>query len=169
MPNYYIIGGGRMGISHAALINGLLKQNVATIIEPSFLTRFLLKNMGFRVCVNMPKNFESDDKIFICTPTMSHFTVFKSVLERNAKNIFIEKPFMANSEEGAEALKYAKKFNAHVSVGYVYKCMKPVQDWRSLLGGESGCDYKLSLRSNVMSSPSTSWRARREMGGRSNF
>lgn len=116
-----IIGFGKMGLLHGALINGSKKGQVVAICDKSWVMRFGIKKVYPRVKtfkdVEKMMNSVELDTIIIATPTFNHAISAKMGLEKNC-NLFIEKPLSSSYESACEVLELAKEKGVKVQVGF---------------------------------------------------
>jgi predicted dehydrogenase len=76
--------------------------------------------------------------IFIATPVSSHFPLARNGLLKG-KDVFVEKPFTASSDEAESLIDLAQKNNRILMVGHVFQYSPPVVKIRELIGkGELG-------------------------------
>lgn len=94
-----VVGAGRMGLSHLAVLNGLVEGELeVTVIDPSFanrlLFRLLLRNRGEFFSSLSQVNATSArlfDYALITTPPTIREQIFDTV-QRYAERVFVEKP-----------------------------------------------------------------------------
>ncbi len=132
-----IIGFGKMGLLHSALLNLLCKGSVRYIVDKSILVRlgggFLFKNVEFlRDIENLVNLKEKLDAIYITTPPQTHFYIARRLLEAGFKNIFLEKPPVINIQQYDELFDLAKGSN--VMIGFQKRFALPFHHARLLLG-----------------------------------
>jgi len=70
--------------------------------------------------------------VLIATPVSTHFNLAKKALEAG-KNVFIEKPMAATSEEGIKLIKMAKEGNLKLMVGHTFMYSPPVLKIKSII------------------------------------
>jgi len=116
-----IIGFGKMGILHSGILNLLVPGIVKAVVDKSFILTFgvsrLIRSLKFyRDIGGMLKEVEPD-VVYVTTPTNSHYSIVKSLLERGVKYVFVEKPPTVNYEQ-LEDLISTKKPGQMVMVGF---------------------------------------------------
>jgi UDP-N-acetylglucosamine 3-dehydrogenase len=104
-----IIGVGGWGKNHSRVLHDF---GVLTSICDMDKTK--AKDMGTRYNVNYYGsmddmiNSESLDACLVCTPTKTHYSVSKKLMEKGI-NVFVEKPLSYLSKECEEMIQIAKK------------------------------------------------------------
>ena len=120
MLNAGIIGLGKMGISHAAIIGAQTNVNFVAVCDTSSMVLDVFKKY---VKLNTYNDYhkmldeERLDFVLIATPTKFHYPIVKYALEKNV-HVFCEKPFSLNSSQGMELYETAKKKSLINQVGY---------------------------------------------------
>jgi predicted dehydrogenase len=147
-----IIGWGRMGITHASIINGLYPDRFETVIlEPNKIVRFITgKTFDYRVSKNLDDLDIEGNTVLITTPPSFHREIANRVLKRKAKSVFIEKPFGLYDKRVLD--------DARIAVGYVLRFTEVAQSLKALIN-EKGCkEISLSFNSNTLTKPPKGWR-----------
>jgi predicted dehydrogenase len=131
-----VVGMGKMGILHAGILNVLPNVELAGVCEPVKLTNRVLKKVFKKALVveDVSKFSKLNlDGLFITTPTRTHYSVVKEVLEGNlAKNLFVEKPLSASYNESKELCGLIKGKGVGM-VGYVRRFMVTFMKAKELL------------------------------------
>lgn len=115
-----IIGLGKMGISHAAIVGAHPQVDMVAVCDTSSLVLDAFKKYTkTNVYSDYIKMFEKEslDFVVVATPTKYHFPMVKLALEKNI-HVFCEKPFTLTVEEGAELVQLAKQKSLINQVGY---------------------------------------------------
>lgn len=115
-----IIGLGKMGISHAAIIGPNPEVEMAAVCDTSSLVLEAFKRFSkVNVYSDYKKMIDSEklDCVVVATPTKFHYPIVKYALE-NGIHTFCEKPFSLTSEEGEELVALANKKWLVNQVGY---------------------------------------------------
>lgn len=115
-----IIGLGRMGVSHFAIVNAHPGVDLVAICEPSiFVTSAVKKYAGVACYKDFRKMIDSVelDCIFITTPTKFHFEMVQYALEAGL-HVFVEKPFCLTPTDGKILVDLAAKKQVVNQVGY---------------------------------------------------
>ena len=115
-----IIGLGKMGISHAAIVSPHKDVDLVAVCDTSSLMLEGLKKFtGVKVYDDYRKMIDSEtlDFIVVATPTKFHYPMVKYALEKGI-HTFCEKPFSLTIMEGEELVSLAEKNNLVNQVGY---------------------------------------------------
>lgn len=120
MINGAIIGLGKMGLSHAAIVGMHLSVNLVAVCDTSGLVleafRKFTQTKTYTDYKEMISN-EQLDFVLIATPTRFHYPMVKYSLENNL-HVFCEKPFSLTYNEGDELTKLANSKWLVNQVGY---------------------------------------------------
>lgn len=116
-----IIGYGKMGILHGALVNGSQKAKVVAICDKSWVMRFGIKKVypsvkTFSDIKNMLDKVELD-AVIISTPTFNHVESAILCIEKNC-DLFIEKPLASSYEDAEKLYKLALEKDIKIQVGF---------------------------------------------------
>ena len=130
-----MIGLGKMGISHAAILGGLPGVELAAVCDTDSLIR-----SGFEKLTRIP--FYSDykkmieevkpDCVFVITPTRLHFDMVMYALEKGC-HVFCEKPFALTIEQGEQMAALAKSKGLVGQVGYHNRYIGTFNEMKRLL------------------------------------
>lgn len=115
-----VIGLGKMGISHCAIVNAHpLLDLVAVCDTSSFVLDVFKKYSDVRCYTDYKELLQNEelDSIFVATPTKFHFDIVKIALEKGL-HVFCEKPFSLHVQEGEEITQLAQNKNLVNQVGY---------------------------------------------------
>lgn len=166
-----IVGLGRMGLTHLAILNHHPSIARLSAVEASTcLGKAIEKNLGVVCYGGIEELFAAGapDFVVVATPTNSHYKIAKAAIERGV-HAFIEKPLCTSPSEGAELLRIARSRGVVVQVGYVNRFNEIFQDVRRLIqSGEIGSPTYVScdIRSPMVSkTTASSWRSRPSEGG----
>jgi len=115
-----IIGLGKMGLSHAAIVGAHPQVDMVAVCDTSMLVLDAFKKFSkvktyddYRVMIeNEPLDF-----VLISTPTRFHYSMVKYALEKGI-HVFCEKPFSLTTKEGEELVSLATKKWLVNQVGY---------------------------------------------------
>lgn len=166
-----IVGFGKMGMLHGALINKIEGFEVSAITETSKITLNAVKSLipqikYFSSYQEMLGNVDLD-AIIITTPSFSHVPIALSAIEKNI-HLFIEKP-LSNSLENALILENALKGKQIAAIAgfhmrYIPTFMKGKQLLAEGIIGEVKHVDSESYVSDIFS-PQKGWRYNPEMSG----
>ncbi len=115
-----IIGLGKMGLSHAAIVGANPSVDLVAVCDTSSLVL-----SGFKKYTNSKTysdykkmiDREDLDLVVIATPTKLHYPMVKYALGKNI-HVFCEKPFSLTREEGEELVALARQKSLINQVGY---------------------------------------------------
>ena len=115
-----IIGLGKMGLSHAAILGGNKEVDFVSVCDTSSLVLDAFKKLStvktYSDYKAMIEN-ESLDFILVATPTRFHYPMVKFALDKGL-HVFCEKPFSLKSSEGEELNALAIQKGLVNQVGY---------------------------------------------------
>lgn len=120
MAKTCIIGLGKMGISHCAIVNAHPLLDLVAVCDTSTFVLDVFKKYSSVNCYTDYKEMlekEELDSVFISTPTKSHYDIAKLALEKGL-HVFCEKPFSLHVNEGDEITRLAKQKELVNQVGY---------------------------------------------------
>lgn len=130
-----LVGLGKMGLSHAAIMNAHPAIDVVAVCD-SFgtLLNGLNKYMGFKTYRDFSELLRNEalDAVLIATPSRSHGTMVREALENNL-HVFCEKPFCLDAKEGQELAEIAERKHLVNQVGYHYRFLGTFAEARRLL------------------------------------
>lgn len=115
-----IVGLGKMGISHAAIVGAHPNVNMVAVCDTSSLVLDAFKKFTqIKTYSDYQDMIEKEnlDFILIATPTRFHYPMVKYALEKNL-HVFCEKPFSLTTAEGDELNKLAISKKLVNQVGY---------------------------------------------------
>ena len=130
-----IIGLGKMGLSHAAIIGAQPKVDLVAVCDTSSLVLDAFKKFTkTKTYSDYQKmiDIEAPDFVFVSTPTKYHFDMVKYALERGI-NVFCEKPFTLYSSQGKELLEIATRKNLVNQVGFHNNFLGTFRELKRLL------------------------------------
>ncbi|MES3025496.1 MAG: Gfo/Idh/MocA family oxidoreductase [Pseudomonadota bacterium] len=165
-----IVGGGKMGLSHLAILSGLIGHDRVAVCDPSRITRFIFKRFKVRTFASLEAALAAPVDwrgAIVATPTPSHFPIAKALLNR-AIPCFIEKPLTLDvglSEELAQLM--AAKGGA-VQLGLVLRFVAPFVKLRAIVQSQvlgKALSYQAHMLGNVITKPGTNWRSVFAQGG----
>lgn len=115
-----LIGVGKMGVSHLAILGSHPDVAIAGVCDTSKLAiQFLEKYTKFPCFSDYKKMIENakPDAVFVSVPTKAHYSIVKELLQQGL-HVFVEKPFCMNSIQGEELMKIATEKKLINQVGY---------------------------------------------------
>ena len=167
-----IVGMGRMGITHYAIINSNPNVVIDSVADISALSiSFLDKYIGIKTFKDYNVLFEKSrpDAVLVCTPPKLHFPIIRKAAQMGI-HAFVEKPFTTEWNQAAELTKLYLSTGLVNQVGYVNRFNDVFTKTKELLdGGVIGkvIRFKSEMFSCTVTRPdeSTAWRSSREEGG----
>jgi predicted dehydrogenase len=166
-----IIGLGKMGLSHAAIVRAHPDVEMVAVCDTSTLILDAFKKYTeVNTYTDYNKLFSAEqlDFVVVAIPTKYHFPVAKAALEKNI-HVFCEKPFILHTEEGEELVRIANERRLVNQVGYHNHFIGTFRQLRKLL--EANILGKLFHFSGeaygpvVTQTKGGTWRSKQEEGG----
>lgn len=166
-----IIGLGKMGISHCAIVNAHPEVDLVGVCDTSTYVLEAFKKYskikGFTSYKEMVEK-EKPDCLFVATPTKFHYEIVKYALEKGI-HVFCEKPFCLSIREGNELVALASQNKLINQVGYHNHFIGTFIELKRLLNKGIIGDIVHFLGEAygpvVTREKSGSWRSNREEGG----
>ncbi|TLV02832.1 Gfo/Idh/MocA family protein [Dyadobacter luticola] len=171
MVKVALIGAGKMGISHLAILGAHPNVEVVGVSDTSKMVLDVFgKYSSFPCFTNYEEMIKvtKPDAVFVAVPTKYHATMVRKVLE-SGKHVFAEKPFCLTSEEGKELAGLAKEKKLVNQVGYhnkfigTFKEVKRILDMNAL--GKVVHFTGESYGPVVIREKAETWRSNPEEGG----
>jgi predicted dehydrogenase len=166
-----LIGLGKMGLSHLAMIKAHPKVSAVVLCDSSPIIPDLIgKFTGSQLYSDYKDMFSKEklDAVFIATPTQSHGPMVRAALEKNI-HVFCEKPFCLDPEEGRELAELAKSKGLVNQVGYHYRFVGAFQEAkRQLASGILGRIHHVRAEAYgpvVLRPKGSTWRTSKGTGG----
>jgi len=167
-----IIGMGRMGLTHYAIINSHPDVEIESVADPSNLILTMLRK---HVPVRTFKDYTEmlaetrPDAALVCTPPHLNFDIVKKLAERGI-HAFVEKPFTTRADHAAALARLYDDKHLVNQVGYVNRFNDVFRAVKTLLdNGVVGriIRFKSEMFSCTItkSDEGSGWRASRETGG----
>ena len=166
-----IIGLGKMGISHCAILGAHPDVNLVAVCDSSSLVLDGFKKYSRFECFSDYKKMigtMSLDALFIATPTKYHSEMVEYALNKNL-HVFCEKPFALNVHEGKLLSDLAKKQHLVNQVGYHNRFIGTFNEVKRLLSSNAiGEVYHFKGESYgpvVLKEKGGTWRSEKANGG----
>lgn len=166
-----VVGLGKMGLSHHAMINAHPGVDVAAVCDS---TGYLLDVLGKYTGIKTFSDFDTMlrevelDAIIIATPSSMHGAMVKAALEKGL-HVFCEKPFCLDAEEGEALTRLAADKGLVNQVGYHYRFVGAFQEVKRLLDagaiGEVTHVLAEAYGPVVLKPKGSTWRTQRAQGG----
>lgn len=166
-----VVGLGKMGLSHQAMINAHPDVKVEAVCDATgYVVDMLAKYTGVRGFTDyatMLKETELD-AVLISTPSRYHGDMVRTALDRNL-HVFCEKPFVLDGAEGQALAAMAEERRRVNQVGYHYRFVGAFQEVKRLLDtgmiGEVTHVMAEAYGPVVLRPKGTTWRNQRSEGG----
>ncbi|HVW77357.1 MAG TPA: Gfo/Idh/MocA family oxidoreductase [Alloacidobacterium sp.] len=130
-----LIGLGKMGLSHQAIINAHPDIDLVGVCDTSdYLLGILSKYTQVKTYSDYRKMLsqEKPDAVFIATPSTFHAEMVRVALEANC-HVFCEKPFCLDTKEGLQLADLAEQKGLVNQVGYHFRFVATFQETKRLL------------------------------------
>jgi UDP-N-acetylglucosamine 3-dehydrogenase len=129
-----VIGVGGWGKNHARVLHemGVLG---AICDEDEVRARALARIYKSTPYFSLDQLLENEldlDGCMICTPTKTHFTIAKKIMEKGV-HIFVEKPLAFSSRECEQMIEIAKRRKVILTSGYIERFNPAIQDVKRLI------------------------------------
>lgn len=171
MTKIGIIGIGKMGISHLAILGAHPDVQVVGVCDTSKMMLDAIEKYSHFPCFTDYKKMIDEakpDAVIVAVPTKFHATIVEELLNRNI-HVFAEKPFCLNPEQGAPLVALAKQKGLINQVGYHNKFVGTFQEVKRILdGGYIGEIYHFLGQAYgpvVVKAKQETWRSNPEEGG----
>lgn len=171
MINIAVIGIGKMGISHLAILGAHPDVKITGVCDASRLVTDALSRYSPFPCFQDYRSMLASvkaDAVVVAVPTKFHAAMVEELLEQKL-HVFVEKPFCLNADDSANLAEVAEKYNLVNQVGYHNRFLGTFTEVRQLLNGNYlGDIYHFHAQSHgpvVIRPQSSSWRSNKNEGG----
>ena len=171
MTKIGIIGIGKMGISHLAILGAHPDVQVVGVCDTSKMMLDAIEKYSHFPCFTDYKKMIDEakpDAVVVAVPTKFHAAIVEELLNRNI-HVFAEKPFCLNPEQGAPLVALAKQKGLINQVGYHNKFVGTFQEVKRIIdGGYIGDIYHFLGQAYgpvVVKAKQETWRSNPEEGG----
>jgi predicted dehydrogenase len=166
-----LVGLGKMGISHCAILNAHPVVDLVGVCDSSKFILAALAKHGKMNCFTDYKQMirQSDlDCIFVAAPTRFHADMVCYSLEKGL-HVFVEKPFCLNSNEGKKMIDLALMHNKVNQVGYHNRFIGTFNEAKRIIArGVIGDIYHVlgeAFGPVVLKEKGSTWRSHKSEGG----
>lgn len=166
-----IIGLGKMGLSHCAIINAHPDFNLVAVCDMSSLVLEVMnKYAHIKTYSDYAKMIDENDLdcLFVATPTKFHADMVLYALQRNL-HIFCEKPFSLTLQQGKKMIDLANQNKLTNQVGYHNRFIGTFNYFRQLIdSGIIGDIYHFigeAYGPVVVNKKGSTWRSEAAEGG----
>lgn len=166
-----IIGLGKMGMSHAAILGGLPNVELVAACDMDSLLQSAFKKLTkIQMYTDYKKMIEEvkPDCVYVVTPTKLHYDMVMFALEHGC-HVFCEKPFALTLEQGEKMVAMAKAKGLVNQVGYHNRYIGTFNEMKRLLAeGVIGKPFHFMGEAYgpvVLKSKGGTWRSDKKNGG----
>ncbi len=166
-----VVGLGKMGLSHYAVVNAHPDVEVAGICDSSsYVLGVLKKYTGVTTYSDFDAMLDKADldAVVIATPSSSHAKMVRAALERNL-HVFCEKPFTLNPQDADALAALGDERSLVTQVGYHNRFIGAFREVRRLLDegaiGEVTHVLGEAYGPVVLKPKGGTWRSQRTEGG----
>jgi predicted dehydrogenase len=165
-----VVGLGKMGLSHHALLHAHPEVEVAICDSSKYVLGVLEKNTGVSAYSDYERMLaEAElDAVVIATPSSAHAEMVSAAFERGL-HVFCEKPLTLSAAESGELTRSAERRGLVTQVGYHNRFVAAFGEVRALL--EAGAIGEVThvlgeaYGPVVLKQKGGTWRSRRSEGG----
>jgi predicted dehydrogenase len=166
-----VIGLGKMGLSHVAIVGAHPDVELAAVCDASgYLLDILKKYTGVATYsdYNAMLRERDVDAVLIATPSRTHASMVRSALERGL-HVFCEKPFTLSAKDGDALAALAHERGVVTQVGYHNRFVGAFAEVKRLLEVDAIGTVTHALGEAygpvVLKRKGGTWRSRKEEGG----
>jgi predicted dehydrogenase len=167
-----LVGVGKMGISHYAILGAHPRAQVVALCDSAtYVTSALRKRTGVETFKAFEKMIDSAglDCVFVATPTATHFDAASYALAHGL-HVFVEKPLCLDPAQSKDLADLARSRNRANQVGYHNRFIGTFRESRRLVrAGALGEVYHVSGSAFgqvvIRSKGGLTWRSRKSEGG----
>jgi len=166
-----IIGLGKMGLSHCAILNAQPDVDLVCVSDKSKFLTWTLSKYGNHQCFdNYKKMIDTQklDMVVVATPTKLHYDIVKYALEHDL-HVFCEKPFCMNPKESRKLVELASSRGLVNQVGYHNRFLGSFVEAKKLLDkgliGDVTHFYAEAYGPVVLKEEASTWRSSAKEGG----
>ncbi|TXK17730.1 Gfo/Idh/MocA family protein [Homoserinibacter sp. GY 40078] len=166
-----VVGLGKMGLSHLAMIRAHPDVRVDAVVDATgYVLDVLGKYTGLATFPDLDQALDAVevDAVLIATPTRFHAPLVRSAIAHGV-HVFCEKPLTLRAEESAELAALASEAGLVTQVGYHNRFVGAFQEVKRLLDvGAIGRVTHMQAEAYgpvVLKPKGSTWRSRRSEGG----
>lgn len=166
-----LVGLGKMGISHHAILNAHPEVELAAVCDAAqYVLGVLSKYTGVRTYGDYRRMIDDAalDCVVVATPSKTHAEIARYALERGL-DVFCEKPFVLDPEDGERLVELARQGARVTQVGYHYRFVGAFREAKRLLAaGALGRIHHVRAEAYgpvVLRPKGSTWRGARSEGG----
>ncbi len=168
--NIAVVGLGKMGLSHFAMVNMHPLANTVACDGARFIRDVLTKNTDVTIHSDYAEMLATQDldAVVIATPSRLHAPMVTSALDKGL-HVFCEKPFCLDWQDGERLARVAKEKGVVNQVGYHYRYVGAFQEVKKILdSGALGTITHVQAEAYgpvVLRPKRTTWRTDKAEGG----
>lgn len=166
-----VVGVGKMGLSHLAMVNAHPDVRVVGVCDSmTYILDVLSKYTGVPTFTDYRKMLDrvDPDAVIIATPTSSHFDLVSEALDRGL-HVFCEKPLTLSSQQSEQLAARAQAEGIVTQVGYHNRFVGAFREVKRLLDmGAIGDVTHVNAEAYgpvVLKEKGSTWRSKRDSGG----
>ena len=166
-----IIGFGKMGMLHGALLSGSNKAKIIAICDKSAVMRFgfkrVYKNVNIYSDAKKMLEKENLDIVVVTTPTFNHMESIDLAINKGCA-VFVEKPLAINTEQAKRIVDCSEKNKTFIQVGFCNRFYPSFEKAKYMLkNNELGMikDVKAEMYIADVFEEHTGWRYKPELSG----
>jgi scyllo-inositol 2-dehydrogenase (NADP+) len=166
-----MIGLGKMGLSHHAIVNAHPQiEVVAACDTTAYLTDVLTKYTGLKCYSDLNRMLAEEqlDAVVVATPSKLHAAMVTQALDRGL-HVFCEKPFVLDVADGERLVALAAGKQLVTQVGYHYRFVGAFQEAaRVVRSGALGTVHHVRVEAYgpvVLRAKGGTWRSAKSEGG----
>ncbi|KIC94320.1 Gfo/Idh/MocA family protein [Flavihumibacter solisilvae] len=166
-----LIGAGKMGISHLAILGAHPDVEISGVCDTSKMVLDVLEKYSSFKCYTDYRKMISErrpDAVVVAVPTKMHAAMVRELLEQGI-HVFVEKPFCLHPSEAEPLITLAKQKNLVNQVGYHNKWVGTFAEVKRLLSrnaiGEIYHFHGQAYGPVVVKQKQDTWRSSPDEGG----
>jgi len=166
-----VVGLGKMGLSHHAMINAHPRVSVDAVCDATgYVLDILNKYTGVRTYTDFDAMLREVplDAVLIATPSGMHAKMVRAALDKGL-HVFCEKPFCLATKDSEELTALGKQKGLVTQVGYHYRFVGAFQEVKRLLDAGAIGDVSHVMAEAygpvVLRDKGGTWRTQRTEGG----
>jgi predicted dehydrogenase len=166
-----MVGLGKMGLSHHAIVNAHPEVKVVAACDTTaYLTDVLTKYTGLKCYSDLDRMLADEplDAVIIATPSKLHAGMVTKALDRGL-HVFCEKPFVLDVADGERLTALAESKKLVTQVGYHYRFVGAFQEAaRIVQSGALGTVHHVRAEAYgpvVLRAKGGTWRSAKNEGG----
>jgi predicted dehydrogenase len=166
-----LVGAGKMGISHYAIVNAQPEASVVAVCDTSgYVLSVLKKYTGVETYDDFAAMIDRAalDAVFVATPTATHFPCAERALKKDL-HLFVEKPLTLAPEQSLALSKLAKERRRVNQVGFHNRFIGTFREARRILKagglGTVASVHGSAFGQVVVREQATTWRSKKSEGG----